>query len=159
MARHFMLYWRLETVEWHLAHDYLLENAGSNQLDHASPGDTLWIVTTGEADSLGLAGRLVVGEVVSLDEARRRLGVDKLWPSRYHALAAPGTTEPMRGVSLLDVAGQLRFDDAAASELTIIDDRVQLEELTQMRVLSAESVSLLTRAWSPSGVRQSEWAT
>ena len=99
MSRHFMLYWRPETVEWHLAHNYLLENAGSNQLDRVAPGDTLWIVTTGESYSLGLAGRLIVGEVVSLAEARWRLGIDDLWQSRYHALAAPGTAERMRGVN------------------------------------------------------------
>ncbi len=56
MSRHFMLYWLPETVESHLNENYLLNHAGSNQLDRAAAGDVLWIVTTGKADELGLAG-------------------------------------------------------------------------------------------------------
>src|SRR5687767_14948375 len=109
MSRHFMLYWKPETVDRHLNENYLLNHAGSNQLDRVSPGDVLWIVTIAEADELGLAGRLQVGEVVGIDEARVRLNRDDLWHSRYHALAAPNTAAPMRGISLYDTAEQLRF--------------------------------------------------
>ncbi len=81
------------SVTWRLP--YLLTNAGSSQLSCVLPGDVLWIVTTGESHSLGLAGRLRVGEIVTLMEARRRLLTDDLWPSPYHALAQPGTAELM----------------------------------------------------------------
>ncbi len=150
MSHHFMLYWKPETVEHHLARDFLLTNAGSSQLHCLQAGDVLWIVTTGEADTLGLAGRLSVGQVVSLEEARRRLGTDDLWLSRYHALAGRGTAELMRGVSLTDFAGQLIFADDGAPGLTVTDGSVRPKELKKMRTLSAESAALLERTWRES---------
>jgi len=150
MAHHFMLYWRPETVEQHLACDFLLRNAGSNQLHEVQAGDVLWIVTTGEADTLGLAGRLSVGEVVSLAEAQKLLGTNDLWPSRYHALATQGTAEPMRGIGLVDIADYLTLADNGASRLTVRDGSVQLEELRKMRVLSGDSAALLEQVWSES---------
>ncbi len=110
----------------------------------------LWIVTTGEADTPGLAGRLSVGEVVSLTEAQKRLGTNNLWPSRYHALAKQGTAELMRGIGLVDVAEQLTFADNGAIGLTVRDGSVCLEELKQIRTLSAGSAALLERTWRES---------
>ena len=144
MARNFLLYWRPETVESHLNDNYLLNHAGSNQLGRAQAGDVLWIVTTGEAGELGLAGRLKVGAVVSLDEACRRLGRSDLWQSRYHALAAPGTARPMCGLSLLEVAPELRFVDEGTDRLEISSHGgVSAGQLRRMRELDAASSRLL----------------
>lgn len=149
MARHFLLYWLPETVERHLNEDYRLDHAGSNQLDRVVPGDILWIVTTGEADELGLAGKLQVGEVVSLIEARRRLGRNDLWESRWHALAAPGTARKMCGISLFDSASELRFVDDGASQLMVsAHGGVAPEELRRMRELGSESGRLLSRLFA-----------
>ena len=148
MPRHFMLYWKPATVEHHLACDFLLRNAGSSQLARVDPGDTLWIVTTAEGDLLGLAGRLCVGAVVSLAEARRRLGTDDLWPSPFHALARPGSAEPMRGISLEDIAADLKFTGSAIDCLTVArDGSVNPIELKTMLELSPDSAALLERVW------------
>lgn len=68
MARNFLLFWLPETVEFHLNCSYLLQNVGSSQIQRASVGDTIWIVTTSEGFELGLAGRLRVGDIVPMDE-------------------------------------------------------------------------------------------
>ena len=155
MARNFLLYWRPETVESHLSENYLLNHAGSNQLGRAQTGDTLWIVTTGEADELGLAGRLKVGAVVSLAEAQRRLGRDDLWASRWHALAAPGTARRMCGVSLLDVVHELRFVDAGADRLFVsAHGGVSVEQLRVMRELENASAGLLSAVFNQNQFRQ-----
>ena len=149
MARNFLLYWRPETVESHLNDNYLLNHAGSNQLSRAAAGDVLWIVTTGEADELGLAGVLKVGAVVSLAEACRRLGRNDLWASRWHALAAPGTARRMCGLSLSEIAGELRFvDDGTNGLLLSPHGGVLPEQLCRMRELDAFSVRLLREIYS-----------
>ncbi len=151
MPRNFLLYWLPETVERHLNENYLLNHAGSNQLNRAAAGDVLWIVTTGEADELGLAGRLRVGTVVSLAEAKRRLGRNDLWASRWHALAAPGTARRMCGSSLIDVADELRFVDAGADRLVISNHGgVSADQLRRMRELDARSTRLLSAVFNQS---------
>lgn len=155
MPRNFLLYWLPETVESHLNENYLLNHAGSNQLNRAAVGDVLWIVTTGEADELGLAGRLRVGAVVSLAEAKRRLGRRDLWASRWHALAAPGTTRRMCGISLINIAAELRFVDAGADRLIVSNHGgVPADQLRRMRELDARSSRLLTAVFSQSQLIQ-----
>lgn len=150
-----MLYWRPETVEAHLNENYLLNHAGSNQLNRVETGDVLWIVTTGEADELGLAGRLRVGAVVSLAEAKRRLGRRDLWASRFHALAAAGTVRRMCGASLIDVACELRFVDAGADRLFVsAHGGVTAEQLRTMRELDAASAGVLSGVFSQTQLRQ-----
>ncbi len=151
MARNFLLYWRPETVESHLSENYLLDHAGSNQLNRAAAGDTLWIVTTGEADELGLAGKLQVGAVVSLAEAKRRLGRNDLWASRWHALSAAGTARRMFGLSLIEIAHQLRFVDAGAAQLFVsAHGGVSSDQLRRMRELDGASGRLLSRMFNQS---------
>jgi hypothetical protein len=151
MSRHFLLYWLPETVERHLNENYLLNHAGSNQLNRAAAGDVLWIVTTGEADELGLAGKLKVGAVVSLAEAKRRLGRNDLWTSRWHALAAAGTARRMCGSSLIDVAHQLRFVDTGATQLFVsAHGGVSSDQLRKMRVIDEESTRLLSQIFNQS---------
>ncbi len=149
MARNFLLYWRPETVESHLSENYLLDHAGSNQLNRASAADTLWIVTTGEADELGLAGRLKVGAVVSLAEAKRRLGREDLWASRYHAIAAPGTARRMCGLSLIEIAHELRFVDAGATQMFVsAHGGISSDQLRTMRELDDTSGRLLSDVYN-----------
>jgi hypothetical protein len=151
MSRNFLLYWLPETVERHLNENYLLNHAGSNQLNRAAAGDVLWIVTTGEADELGLAGRLQVGAVVSLAEARRRLGRNGLWASRWHAIASAGTVRRMCGSSLIDVAHQLRFVDTGATQLFVsAHGGVSSDQLRRMRELDGASSRLLSRTFNQS---------
>jgi hypothetical protein len=151
MSRNFLLYWLPETVERHLNENYLLNHAGSNQLNRAAAGDVLWIVTTGEADELGLAGRLEVGAVVSLAEAKRRLGRNDLWASRWHALAAGVTARRMCGSSLIDVAHQLRFVDSGTTQLFVsAHGGVSSDQLRKMRVIDEKSSRLLSQIFNQS---------
>lgn len=149
MARNFLLFWRPETVNSHLMENYLLNHAGSNQLSRAAAGDVLWIVTTGEGDELCLAGRLKVGAVVSLAEAKRRLGREDLWASRYHALAAPGSARRMCGLGLIEIAHELRFVDAGATHLFVsARGGVTSEQLRTMRELDDFSSRLLSDVYN-----------
>ena len=148
MTRHFILYWRPETVEHHLACDFLLRNAGSSQLGRVGVDDALWIVTTGEGDELGLAGRLRVGAVVTLAEAKRLLGTEDLWPSPLHALSPPGAAEPMRGVTLAGVAADLRFVGEAVERFVVTGDgEVHPRQLITMLEVTPESAAVLERLW------------
>ncbi len=151
IPRNFLLYWLPETVERHLNENYLLNHAGSNQLNRVAVGDVLWIVTTGEADELGLAGRLRVGAVVSLAEAQRQLGRRDLWASAYHAIAVPGTARRMCGASLIDIADELRFVDSGADRL-VISNRggASADQLRRMRELDARSSRLLSAVFNQS---------
>ncbi len=142
---------RASINEPQLNENYLLNHAGSNQLNRAAAGDVLWIVTTGEADELGLAGKLKVGAVVSLAEAKRRLGRNDLWTSRWHALAAAGTARRMCGSSLIDVAHQLRFVDTGATQLFVsAHGGVSSDQLRKMRVIDEESTRLLSQIFNQS---------
>lgn len=145
-----MLYWRSDTVERHLNENYLLNHAGSNQLNRVSQGDVLWIVTTGEADELGLAGRLKVGAVVSLAEAQIRLGRRDLWSSEYHALAAPGSARRMCGISLIEIADQLRFTDPGGQKQLLVSagGGVDPVQLRRMRALDNRSAAILSEVFS-----------
>lgn len=155
MARNFLLYWLPETVESHLNENYLLNHAGSNQLNRAAAGDILWIVTTGEADELGLAGRLCVSAVEGLAEAKRRLGRSDLWASRWHAIAEPGTARRMCRLSLIGVAHELRFVDAGADRLFLsAHGGVSAEQLRLMRELDAPSAGVLSAVFSQSQMMQ-----
>lgn len=150
MARNFLLFWRPETVESHLNDNYLLNHAGSNQLNRAAAGDTLWIVTTGEGDELCLAGRLKVGAVVRLAEACRRLGRADLWASDWHALAAPGTAQRMCGIGLGNAAADLRFcgmNETNCLTLTI-SGGVHPSQLKIMRQLDSASSLMLAQLYS-----------
>jgi hypothetical protein len=100
MSKNFLLFWLPETVEFHLSYNYLLRNVGSNQIQRISVGDTLWIVTSTEGFELGLAGRLLVGDVVPKIFAERLLETRDLWHSEFHALAEIGTAERMKGIGL-----------------------------------------------------------
>lgn len=147
MARNFLLYWLPETVEFHLNSNYLLRNVGSSQIQRASVGDTIWIVTTSEGFELGLAGRLRVGEIVPLAVANLRLQTDDLWQSEYHALAQNGTAERMRGVAMGLDAEHLRFVDGLPDRFLIHNGQINLDQLKRMRELDSSSIELMEEIW------------
>lgn len=147
MARNFLLFWLPETVEFHLSCNYLLRNVGSSQIQRASVGDTLWIVTLSEGFELGLAGRLLVGEVIPRIVAQQRLGTTDLWHSEFHALAERGTAERMKGVGLGFDALELRFVDAHPDRFLISDGQITPDQLKRMRELDSHSARLMKEIW------------
>jgi hypothetical protein len=147
MARNFLLFWLPETVDFHLSCNYLLRNVGSSQIQRASAGDTIWIVTSTEGFEIGLAGRLRVGEVVPLAVAKQRLQTDDLWHSVYHALAEVGTSERMRGVGLGFDAELLRFVDGQPDRFVIHNGQITPDQLKIMRELDSHSARLMKEIW------------
>jgi hypothetical protein len=147
MAINFLLFWLPETVELHLSCNYLLRNVGSSQIQRASAGDTIWVVTTSEGFELGLAGRLRVGEIVPLAVAKRRLQTNDLWQSDYHALAESGTAERMKGIAIGFDAEELRFVDGQPDRFFIHNGQVNPDQLKRMRELDSSSVQLMEEIW------------
>lgn len=147
MARNYVLYWLPETVEAHLNCNYLLRNVGSSQIQRASVGDTIWVVTLTEGFELGLAGRLVVGDIVPKEFAEQLLETVDLWDSEYHAIAEVGTAERMRGVGLRFDAEHLRFVDGQLDRFIIHNGQINPIQLKRMRELDFSSVQLLEELW------------
>ena len=147
MARNFLLFWLPETVESHLSCNYLLRNVGSSQIQRASMGDTIWIVTSTEGFELGLAGRLRVGDIVPLAVAKQLLQTDDLWHSEFHALAEVGTAERMRGVGLGFDAELFRFVDGQPDRFIIQNGQINPDQLKRMRELDSSSALLLEKLW------------
>jgi hypothetical protein len=147
MASNFLLFWLPETVEFHLSCNYLLRNVGSSQIQRASGGDTLWIVTLSEGFELGLAGRLRVGEIVPLAVAKQRLQTDDLWHSEYHALAESGTAERMKGIGMEFDAQRLRFVDGQPDRFLIHNGQINPDQLKRMRELDSSSAQLMEEIW------------
>ncbi len=147
MARNFLLFWLPETVEFHLSCNYLLRNVGSSQIQRSSVGDTLWIVTLSEGFELGLAGRLVVGDIVPRIYAEQLLETTDLWDSEFHALAEMGTAERMKGVGLGFDANELRFVDGHPDRFLISDGQITPDQLKRMRELDSHSARLMKENW------------
>lgn len=83
----YLMYWRPSTER-----DFLLNHAGSEQFKRVQRDDRIWFVTI-EKGRLLLFGRMCVGDIVSQQQAQKRLRTNDLWPAKYHALAEPGTVE------------------------------------------------------------------
>jgi len=100
---HFLQYWKYRP-------DYeqiMLDHTPSDQLDKVHPGDIIWVITI-RAHRLYLLGSIVTLQVVSQQEAERRLGTKDLWPARLHAIAkAPTIVKKL--IDLTPVARRLRF--------------------------------------------------
>lgn len=147
MARNFLLFWLPETVEFHLNCNYILRNVGSSQIQRVSAGDTIWVVTTSEGFELGLAGRLVVGDIVPRIYAEQLLETTDLWDSEFHALAEMGTAERMKGVGLGFDASELRFIDGQPDRFLTRNGQITPDQLKRMRELDSHSAQLMKEIW------------
>ncbi len=122
MPRHFTQLWHHTTADWHLSRRWILGHTASKQkrLGNAKPDDTVWVVTVYPEGELVLLGRVRVGRCTDREEAQR--GFDyEVWPADYHAIALPGTEEPMREVDLMGVAGDLRFVSKVNDRLALVE--------------------------------------
>lgn len=127
--------------------NHLLRSVGSSQIQRASAGDTIWIVTLTEGFELGLAGRLLVGDVVPKMFAELLLETTDLWDSEFHALAEVGTEERMKGVGLGLDASKLRFVDGQPDRFLIRDGQITPNQLKRMRELDSRSARLMQEIW------------
>jgi hypothetical protein len=146
VSRDFLQLWHHTTADWHLAEEWFLRHAGSEQFYRVKPNDTVWVVTVYPPGELVLLGRLRVGECTDLEGAKRRLGTDDVWEAKHHVIAKPGTEEPSREVDLTDIARQLRFRSKVNDRLEVTDGFVRAQQLQTMRELTPESATMLERS-------------
>ena len=151
--RQYLQYWRPDTVDANLEHDgeNLVEHIAGNRLGHINRGDVVWVVTI-RSGELRLIGRILVDAVVDQAEAERRLGRADLWEATHHALVVPGTAEPIRDDSIADLAGQLTFESAKSSRLTVVRGRVNPQQLQAIRRLTPEGAALLQERWGGAAI-------
>lgn len=147
MSRHYLLYWKLKTVEYNYYGD-ALDHIASDRLKKVEPGDVVWVVTVRGGDLL-LAGRLVAGAVIDEAEADAVFDPLDLFDARWHVTAAPGTAEPMQLINLteLTVTMSLRFDSPADRLRLNRKGRLNAMSLYHMRALTDESAALLNYVW------------
>jgi tetratricopeptide (TPR) repeat protein len=145
-GRHFLLYWRPDTVDDNKAHRPLLVHAASSQLGEVNKGDTVWIITV-RSGELFLVGRIKVGERTDWEGAVRGLGTRDLWDASFHVLAEDGTAEFLQDLSLQELVGTLRFENAPFERLALTDGKVDQEQFKKMLQLTEESARMLTGAW------------
>jgi hypothetical protein len=149
MPKDLLHYWVPATARHELQQRRDPISIGSEQLSErkVQPDDTIWIVTV-EDGTLLLVGRVVVEDVVGRDEAIARLGTNDLWDATYTVIAKPGTVEPLRQVNLSSVASELTFKSRSSPRLTIVDGKVNPQQLQSTRHLTPESVELLEERWA-----------
>jgi len=148
--RHFFMYWKARVVDAELAEEKKLghgfdHNAGGN-LWKVEPDDTLWVATIRKGH-LVLVGRLIVGERVTYETARRRLKGRNLYPSKYHVLPRAGSVQPIREIESSNLASDLRFKSKVNDRLAVNDGKVSAMQLQAMRELTPESARLLRKTW------------
>jgi uncharacterized protein DUF3883 len=144
-ARHFLQYWKPKQVDRETAIGHALDHSGSEQLNKINPGNIIWIVTVREGQ-LNLVGRLVVGEVIGYEEAKKRF--PNVWEAEHHAVAKSGTEEPINELTLMPVAESLRFISTTHRDrLDIQDGKVDGKQLQAIRELTADSTRLIEQLW------------
>src|ERR1700722_5640594 len=140
MSSQFMFYWKLDEIDASLAYG-LLPHAASNQFNSVAPGDTLWICGSRTQTDLLTIGPLLVHEMVTQEEADRRMGGSTL-ETKYHAFASDENTSPTREVSLPSMMSRVRF---VSRERASLDLGKNLGgQLQRIRQLTPESAALIS---------------
>ena len=150
-SKDLLLYWSPETADDVLSRKRPFDHAASDQLWRTSPGDTIWAVTVRNGD-LFLLGKLYIDEVTNRMGAITRIGATSVWGNKKHyAIAPPNQIEPMKQVSITNIADKLRFE-ATSKERRQLNLRgggkVNAQQLQTMRILEDSTVGLLKQAWS-----------
>lgn len=147
MSRHYLLYWKLKTVEYHY-YGEALDHLTSDQLKKVEAGDVVWVVTVRGGDLL-LAGRLIVGAITDESEADEVFDPLDPFAARWHATAQVGTAEAMQLINLTELAVtmSLRFQSSADRLRLNRAGRLNPMSLYHMRQLTDESAALLNYTW------------
>jgi uncharacterized protein DUF3883 len=151
MSTAYLSYWKPRTVKQmlkvsQLTGDEDLTHSASNQYGKLRPDDSVWISTAWKGGYLILLGRIVVGEIVAQEQAERIFGTKDLWSAFYHIVAKRGTVVPIRLVDISDFAKDIRFV-GKRDRLSVVDGRVNAQQLQTLRELTVESSTLLERRW------------
>lgn len=153
MPKHVLKYWLYSAVERHMKTSQgVINYSASDQYHRLDVGDHLWAVTMPpKTQILLLFGGMTIGWMGDRVEAAQRLGThpDALRRPNIHVLADPATVEPYELIDITEIALDLRFDSALGRDH--LPERSWPQALQTMRVLSAETVSLLREVWYTSG--------
>jgi len=139
-----LAYWKPRTADYEIARQSLLDHSASKQFQRIDVDDHVWVVTVRNG-KLFLLGRIIVGQVTDQAGAVQLMGTHDLWKASHHIVAALGTAEQIRNVSISSLAGSLRFD-SDRDRLSVSDGLVNAQQLQTMRVLTADSAAKLEAA-------------
>jgi hypothetical protein len=149
LSRHFLQLWHHTTAVRHLSRGWVLDHTASDQkrLGKVRLHDRVWAVTVYPEGELVLLGRVIVEKCTDQESAERHLDYDP-FEADYHAIAKPGTEQPLREVDLTDVADDLRFVSKVNERLDLVQGRVNAQQLQSVRRLTPESARMLKEKWS-----------
>ena len=147
MTRHYLVYWRSQSLESARARDPVLDHASSSQFRFIDSGDVLWLVTVRKG-KLFLVGKLIVGDRTDSTSAVRVLGRDIAHSGRYVALAKPGTEEEMRDIPLDDIVNLIRFNSTTNDRFTISRGKINPQQMQMKRQLTDSSCHLINAKWN-----------
>lgn len=161
MSRHYLVYWRWDTIQYHVAlffsdddsipdDDFIVNFAIGDQLRKVNIGDVLWIMSVEpESGDLVLFGKIQVGWCGETAELARRLERDNLWEAGWSVEAQKGTEEHFELIPLLAEVSNLRFESQTGRDrLTLKDGRVSPQQLQTVRLLTKESSDTLNAIWN-----------
>lgn len=147
---HYLLYWKIAPEERaDIAQHRTTAYAASNALHKVKPGDVLWIVNV-QHFRLYLLGRLKVEFVVDDTSIAQELvdpQTDDWHEAEWYAISNRYNVEPMREMDITGLAEQLRFESAVSPTLNVIDGRVDANQLTALRQITAETAEMLDDVW------------
>ena len=87
--KHFLYYWKAQEIEGNRKFpNEPLEHVGSNQLERADVGDEIFFIGW-ENGSMLLLGKLIIGQIVGLEEARELMENENLIDTDLHAISPP----------------------------------------------------------------------
>lgn len=147
---HYLLYWKVPPeLRPEVGQHFNTAYAASNYLKRVNPGDVMWIVTVHQ-HHLYLLGRLKVEFIVDDTSIAQDL-VDpqpEEWQDAdWYAISNKYAIEPMREIDITHLADKLRFNSRVSEMLEVIEGRVDANQLTALRQLSAQSAQLLDDVW------------
>ena len=149
-TQNLLLYWSPETADDVLKREDILDYLASNQLQRASTGDVIWVVTVYSGE-LVLLGKLIVDVITDRKGAMNRLGQKDVWgDKKYYAIAIRGKEDPLKKISLRNEAKKLVFisNNVKSTRLDIDGkNNANAQQLQTMRILDNPSTQLLEQVW------------
>lgn len=146
--RHFLVYWRPETVADRPDTGDVVAWSASNQYDRLRPGDVTWVVSADTDGRIGLVGRMAVAEVLTLAMLKKRYPSNwrehwEVWRADYYAFAPRDGAEAMRRVRIDDLALDLRF----VGTKDRLPRDYSPQNLQTMRLLTTASAAKMEARW------------
>ncbi len=144
MCKHFLLYWKPKTVDYHLGK--ILYYTTSQQLRRCNIGDTLWIVSVRKGN-LFLVSKLLINKITDQNEIKKIFNTPCLFEANYYAINIDNT-EIVQEINLKEITENLRFESKYNDRFILKNGLVDAKQLQQIRSLTPESIVLLENQWN-----------